>query len=61
MQALKTDVGVIWDSLAILEYLAKHHPDAKLWPAKKKSSAAGAARPWRPGSRTYEVERISHG
>lgn len=24
---------MIWDSLAILEYLAERHPDKKLWPA----------------------------
>src|SRR5262245_8065634 len=35
--ALVTDGGVIWDSLAILEFLADAHPDAQLWP-----TAAGA-------------------
>ena len=40
--ALLTDGLVIWDSLAILEYLAEAHPDAKLWPADAK--ARGIAR-----------------
>jgi glutathione S-transferase len=40
--ALLTDGLVIWDSLAILEYLAEAHPDAKLWPADAK--ARGVAR-----------------
>jgi len=30
--ALKTGSGVIWDSLAILEFLAEQHPDCVLWP-----------------------------
>ncbi|GGK07592.1 glutathione S-transferase family protein [Pseudomonas matsuisoli] len=30
--ALRSPHGVIWDSLAIVEYLADTHPDAKLWP-----------------------------
>jgi glutathione S-transferase len=30
--ALITEGGVIWDSLAILEYLAEAHPQAALWP-----------------------------
>ncbi|MBF8723652.1 MULTISPECIES: glutathione S-transferase family protein [Pseudomonas] len=30
---LKTEHGVIADSLAIAEYLAERHPDAQLWPA----------------------------
>lgn len=38
--ALKTDVGVIWDSLAIVEYLAEQHPEAKLWPEDRKARAA---------------------
>jgi glutathione S-transferase len=31
--ALLVDGTVIWDSLAILEYLAEAHPEAQLWPA----------------------------
>ncbi len=30
--ALKTPHGVIWDSLAIAEYLNEQHPDKGLWP-----------------------------
>lgn len=30
---LKADGLVIWDSLAICEYLAERHPEAELWPA----------------------------
>ena len=30
--ALKTGTGVLWDSLAILEYLAERHPEHRLWP-----------------------------
>jgi glutathione S-transferase len=41
--ALKTDVGVICDSLAIVEYLAEQHPDAKLWPEDRGARAAARA------------------
>ncbi|MGZ8401203.1 MAG: glutathione S-transferase, partial [Methyloceanibacter sp.] len=30
--ALKTRTVVVWDSLAILEYLAERHPEHQLWP-----------------------------
>lgn len=40
--ALKTDIGVIYDSLAIVEYLAEQYPDAALWP--KNAEARAAAR-----------------
>jgi glutathione S-transferase len=30
--ALKTESGVVWDSLAILEFLAERHPECALWP-----------------------------
>jgi len=30
---LKLEEGTIWDSLAIVEYLAEAYPDAGLWPA----------------------------
>lgn len=37
--ALKTDIGIICDSLAILEYLAERHPDAALWPKDREARA----------------------
>ena len=37
--ALLTDGQVIWDSLAILEFLAEAHPEAALWPAKRDARA----------------------
>jgi glutathione S-transferase len=40
--ALKTPNGIVWDSLAILEYLAEHHPECGLWP--KGAEARAAAR-----------------
>lgn len=30
---------VVWDSLAILEYLAEQHPDKQLWPADREARA----------------------
>jgi glutathione S-transferase len=39
---LKTENGIVWDSLAILEYLAEHHPSCGLWP--KDAEARAAAR-----------------
>jgi glutathione S-transferase len=41
--ALKTDVGVICDSLAIVEYLAEQHPEARLWPEDREARAAARA------------------
>ena len=38
--ALKTDIGIICDSLAIVEYLAEQHPEAKLWPEDREQRAA---------------------
>lgn len=38
--ALKTDIGVIYDSLSIVEYLAEQHPQAKLWPEDREARAA---------------------
>jgi glutathione S-transferase len=38
--ALKTDIGIICDSLAIVEYLAERHPETKLWPADREARAA---------------------
>jgi glutathione S-transferase len=37
--ALKTDIGIICDSLAILEYLAEQHPQARLWPEDREARA----------------------
>lgn len=38
--ALKTKTGVVWDSLAILEYLAERHPEHRLWPQGEEARAA---------------------
>ena len=38
--ALKTRTGVVWDSLAILEYLAEHHAEHHLWPHDREARAA---------------------
>lgn len=38
--ALKTKTGVVWDSLAILEYLAERHPEHRLWPLADEARAA---------------------
>jgi glutathione S-transferase len=37
---LKTKVGLVWDSLAILEYLAERHPEHRLWPEGEEARAA---------------------
>ena len=37
--ALQTPDGVIWDSLAIAEYLAEFCPEAGIWPAERKARA----------------------
>jgi glutathione S-transferase len=37
---LKTPNGIVWDSLAVLEYLAEHHPDCRLWPQSAEARAA---------------------
>jgi glutathione S-transferase len=37
--ALKTSIGVVWDSLAILDYLAERHPNRKLWPEDEEARA----------------------
>ncbi len=37
--ALLADGKVIWDSLAILEFLAEAHPQAQLWPAGQEARA----------------------
>lgn len=41
--ALKTDIGVIYDSLAIVEYLAEQHPEATLWPKERLKRAMARA------------------
>jgi glutathione S-transferase len=38
--ALKTEAGVVWDSLAILEFLAERHPGCALWPREGEARAA---------------------
>jgi glutathione S-transferase len=38
--ALKAKTGAIWDSLAILEYLAEQHPEHALWPQDREARAA---------------------
>jgi len=38
--ALKVRTGVVWDSLAILDYLAERHPEHKLWPQDEEARAA---------------------
>jgi len=38
--ALKTKSGIVWDSLAILEYLAERHPEHRLWPESVEERAA---------------------
>ena len=40
---LKAGDLVIWDSLAILEFLAEQHPDCGLWPANKQARAEARA------------------
>lgn len=37
--ALKTPDGVIWDSLAIAEFLNESHPAAQLWPPDRRARA----------------------
>jgi glutathione S-transferase len=37
---LKTRLGIVWDSLAILEYLAERHPEHVLWPQDAEARAA---------------------
>ena len=41
--ALKVDGLVLWDSLAICEYLAERFPEAKLWPADPTARALARA------------------
>lgn len=38
--ALKTNTGVVWDSLAILDTLAERHPEHMLWPQDEEARAA---------------------
>jgi glutathione S-transferase len=37
--ALLTGTGVVWDSLAIIEFLAETHPEAALWPQAPQARA----------------------
>src|SRR6185503_5945254 len=34
---------LIWDTLAIIEYLAETHPDARLWPEQSRARAVARA------------------
>jgi glutathione S-transferase len=36
---LKTKTGLVFESLAILEYLAEHHPEHELWPRDEEARA----------------------
>jgi glutathione S-transferase len=38
--ALKTRLGLVFESLAILEYLAERHPEHRLWPQDEEARAA---------------------
>lgn len=38
--ALKSGGDIVWDSLAILEFLAERHPEKQLWPADPSARAA---------------------
>jgi len=40
LPALKTRLGVVFESLAILEYLAERHPEHTLWPQDEEARAA---------------------
>lgn len=40
---LKTDGRLIWDSLAILEFLAEQHPEHRLWPEEEEARAEARA------------------
>lgn len=40
---LKLGDFVVWDSLAIIEYLADHHPEANLWPSDPSDRAIARA------------------
>ena len=37
--ALKTRTGVVWESLAILDYVAERHPEHELWPKDEEARA----------------------
>ncbi|MGZ8401448.1 MAG: glutathione S-transferase family protein [Methyloceanibacter sp.] len=37
---LKTKLGLVWDSLAILEFIAERHPEHRLWPEDSEARAA---------------------
>jgi glutathione S-transferase len=37
--ALKTSTGVVWESLAILDYLAERHSEHRLWPQDEEARA----------------------
>jgi len=37
--ALKTSTGVVWESLAVLDYLAERHSEHRLWPQDEEARA----------------------
>jgi glutathione S-transferase len=37
---LKMKVGLVWESLAILDHLAERHPEHRLWPQEEEARAA---------------------
>ena len=39
--ALKTKSGIVWDSLAILEYLAERHPEHRSMAAQRRGPGGG--------------------
>lgn len=41
--ALITDGTVIWDSLAIIEFIAESHPEAQMWPSDRMTRAHARA------------------
>lgn len=43
LPVLKTDDLVVWDSLAVVEYLAERYPSARLWPAAAEARATARA------------------
>ena len=54
--ALKTEKGVVWDSLAILEYLAEHDPQHHLWPKERRGPCR---RPLDLGRDAFGLRRAS--
>ena len=53
----------VWDSLAIIEYLAERFPDARLWPDNRAERVLGTSadhrRPTRHPTSTYGPSRVN--